>query len=454
MAKLHGYTRITLRNPISGNILKDIESENTFQGAKIAAGMRNLGVANASILAGDDTRLRALWSQYVGGLFLFQNSITEGDSYMSAGNKMIGNGSWNVTNNQEPNELGSFNSIESSASASAVTQVYDFSTQQANGQISCVALTSRLGGLIGYGNPSGKVYTAADVEWSQYLTLYKSINPLDAEDGGHRCIIGNKYYRFNYDSTTHKMTVHKWNVPLTQGSVFDWLDDSSTLLDMSSFHYSTIFENAYSAWSPVPSGGKIYFIPQDWFNIAVGGTIYYIEYNPANGTLTEKSFTNSLSVALVGRYINIAHGLLFFTIHNSYKIEVFDATTSVHVRTLETPDDAQWNNFRNGGEFPNGLVVLTGVVSSNSTTKNVTWFYDTVNDTFYPANASGVYGICSDASTPLFYDATAGAIWNSRRYDLVAVNNPLYLATINNLQSPVTKTAAQTMKVTYTLTEA
>ena len=32
--------------------------------------------------------------------------------------------------------------------------------------------------------------------------------------------------------------------------------------------------------------------------------------------------------------------------------------------------------------------------------------------------------------------------------------NPLILATINNLDSPVTKTAAQTMKITYTLTKA
>ena len=449
---LHGRTKIELYNPTT-KVKEIIKSENTFQGAKIATGMRNLGVANASILAGDDTRLRALWSQYVGGLFLFQNSITEGDSYMSAGNKMIGNGSWNVINNQEPNELGSFNSVESSASASAITQVYDFSTQQANGQISCVALTSRLGGLIGYGNPSGEVYTVADVMWEQYTYLIRSLNPSDAEDGGHRCIVGNKYYRFNYDSTTHKMTVHKWNVPLTQGSVFDWLDDTS-LLDMSSFHYSTIFENNSNSWNCIPSGGKIYFIPENEFNIAVGGTIYYIEYNPANGTLTEKSFTNSLSVALVGHYINIAHGLLFFTIHNNYKIEVFDATTSVHVRTLETPNDAQNHNYRNGGEFPNGLVVLTGIVSSNSTNKNVTWFYDTVNDTFYPTNASGVYGMCSGGVTPLFYDSVTDCIWNSRRFDIVAVNNPLYLATINNLQSPVTKTAAQTMKVTYTLTEA
>ena len=36
---------------------------------------------------------------------------------------------------------------------------------------------------------------------------------------------------------------------------------------------------------------------------------------------------------------------------------------------------------------------------------------------------------------------------------LVIVQNPFYLATINNLSEPVTKTSAHTMKVTYTLSE-
>ena len=34
------------------------------------------------------------------------------------------------------------------------------------------------------------------------------------------------------------------------------------------------------------------------------------------------------------------------------------------------------------------------------------------------------------------------------------IHNPLYLATINNLDSSVTKTAVQTMKVVYTLEES
>lgn len=457
MAKLHGYTRITLRNPISGNILKDIESENTFQGSKIAMGMKNLGTTNSSILQASESRQRALWAEYVGGIFLFQNSITEGDSYMSAGNKMIGNGSWNITNGQEPNELGSFNSVESSASASAITQVYDFSTQQANGQISCVALTSRIGGLIGYGNPSGETYTAQAgtgfPQWDSFVELPKSVNPLEAQDGGHRILIGNMYYRFDYDNTTKKVTVHKYHVPLTQGSVFDWIDDDSVELDVSAMHYQNIFVGSFNDWRPRLSEGKIYFINQEEFNIAVGGTMYYIEYNPANDTITEKTFTNSMSTALTGRYINMAHGLLFFNKSSNYKVEVFNAQTSVHVSTLEFPEDSLYNNGANGGEMPNGLVSLTGNTSSNGVIRNVSWLYDPTNDTLYPTNASQE-NIGYEYTGPLQHDGIIQGLWVPTRYGMSVRNNPLYLATINNLQSPVTKTAAQTMKVTYTLTEA
>ena len=41
MNKIHGETRIVLRNPISGNILKDVTSENTFQTSVIAQAVRS-----------------------------------------------------------------------------------------------------------------------------------------------------------------------------------------------------------------------------------------------------------------------------------------------------------------------------------------------------------------------------------------------------------------------------
>lgn len=72
--------------------------------------------------------------------------------------------------------------------------------------------------------------------------------------------------------------------------------------------------------------------------------------------------------------------------------------------------------------------------------------YDINNNTCYPWN---VTSFSPSGNVTDFGMIQAGGYNNSAK-----LLNPLYLATINNLNSPVTKTAAQTMKVTYTLTEA
>jgi hypothetical protein len=40
----------------------------------------------------------------------------------------------------------------------------------------------------------------------------------------------------------------------------------------------------------------------------------------------------------------------------------------------------------------------------------------------------------------------------NKRSEHIILKDPRYLATINNLDEPVVKTASQTMKVTYTIT--
>jgi len=64
-----------------------------------------------------------------------------------------------------------------------------------------------------------------------------------------------------------------------------------------------------------------------------------------------------------------------------------------------------------------------------------------------PDDGNYVYNAAFDVLERNFVNGTG----NGNSFWLA--NNPLYLATINNLETPVQKTAAQTMKVTYTLTE-
>ena len=55
----------------------------------------------------------------------------------------------------------------------------------------------------------------------------------------------------------------------------------------------------------------------------------------------------------------------------------------------------------------------------------------------------------------VFDGKVCGACMGSYGYDpAVSIGMTAYLGTINNLQTPVKKTASQTMKITYTLTDA
>ena len=67
--------------------------------------------------------------------------------------------------------------------------------------------------------------------------------------------------------------------------------------------------------------------------------------------------------------------------------------------------------------------------------------YDEVNDTMRPVNSTSSMGGYNINDAQLIQSGS----------DIYA--NPLYLATVNNLSSAVNKSASQTMKVTYTLTD-
>ena len=452
--KIHGHTRITLRNPISGNILKDVESENVFQSAYVAKYLSNCG-SNGGIFYDSTVRTAAPWHQFIGGLLLFQNTEQEGTQYMTAGNRMIGKGAFEVTNNADPVELGSYNSNESSQSYNTITQVYDFSTQQANGQISCVSLTSRIGGIMGYGNASQKCFPRYS-EWVRPFAPYdyqaiQSVNPQEAIDWRARALVGNYEFDFVWDDTEKKLNIGKWKVPVRQGSVFDGLCQSLTV-DCSSLDYSVVLRDGLKVAST--SGTKIYIAGNADYNVQPSGTWKYWEYDTTNNTITEKTFTNTSTGIVLTRYASFSANYITLRKQNTNQVSLFNKTSNVHIGdyVIDFSGSVYWNEDTIKWEdFHGGLLV--GTIASNDGTTGVSRIalYDPVNDTFLITDGAPNNNY---RFTSTRYDALTDVLTDTHRYEIYKYNSPLYLATINNLQAPVTKTAAQTMKVTYSLTEA
>lgn len=408
--KMHGHTSIVLKNVKTG-LVERIESDNVFQGAQIAKYLRSHGIARTSL--SDYT-----WQNIVGGLFLFRNGIEDGKQFMPAGNRMVGNGSYGVVNNGEPTEMGSYNSVESSASASAITQVYDFTTSQANGTIGCVCLTSATGGYIGYGNPSGVAHAT-----KRSYTATQSTNNL----GGYFAFYNNKAYGFSYASPI--LTVTKKRKPVTRGSVFNQMETTQTI-DLSELSgYVSNFALSYSRAGV--SEGKVYFFPNITWN--AGANLTYLAYDLATETAEFRTVINSTGNRISVSGVSVSHGMLSVSQSSSSDPSyIIDLQTSVLVR-------------QQIGSF--GIVDFTDELAEASGK-----IYDPVNDTVYPTNGERPYREIS------FYDSNLDALfahnWYYSTFETEQINNhPHYLATINNLSSTVTKTAAQNMKVTYTLTE-
>ena len=452
--KIHGEVDIRLKNPMTGKIVKQIKGENTFQSAVLAKGLRNLGEARASIYNNRDgsSTLYMPWTDLVGGILLFKNSLSNAQ-YMSKGNKMQANGSYGVTNNANPPELGSWSENESSVSSSAMTLVYDWTTSQANGAggISSVALTSRVGGYIGYGNPS-MTHTSTLKSFRDGISD-RYINQLSNINGAMKIQTGNVLYQFVPNLTDKEITVHKSHVAITQASIFDWVNDSynTETIDVSSLHYDYIIGSGRYTQAML-SDGKIYFTGSNTYgdSITAGSKIYVWEYDIANGTISEIEITNSTGTTFRVYFMSVAQGMLFcYDGGGPSKTHVFKLSDDSYVGYIEntTQGGTSSNAPSQGGAFAGGLVAIP--MNDRSTLR----FYDPDNRTCFPTNG-WMENFAAQAGVNVYYDPETDTLNNYGNYGAAVYNNPLYLATNYNLPSSVQKDATMTMQVRYTLTEA
>lgn len=424
MLKIHGKTKIELYD-VNTKIKKVVEHENTFQSSVIADFLASMG-ENKRIVNSFD------WHDIVGGIFLFDSEITSPAKYMPSGVTMVGNGAYNVANNALPNELGSYNAVESNASSSQIMMVYDFNTSQANGHIESVCLTSRIGGQIGYGNTSGR---KMDVNFNTDQVGHVSI-------GGNSCIVNNKLYTFTLSGDT--LTVAKEHRSISQGSVFRGLTSSVTI-DLSSTKPTGATLSADLVVFPL-NNGKIRIYSPFVTSIAPSGNVYYFDYNPSDDSVTLGTLANSSAHTLRGDNVAVTFTPdgYFVTYDTDRYLQIFNVSTGIQVIDYRTETLMDWTRLGNYDFSPSdGLFV--SYASKNG------FMVDLTDYTVKPMNmtASGDYAIRN-----LRYPSHDALMFGTD--DVVSlVKNPLYLATINNLGADaVDKNATQTMKVTYTLTPA
>ena len=435
--KVKGHTKIELTDIHTG-AKQIIEKDNAFQAGVLAQYMRSMGAYNNNPYANSTWAGQPIWRNLCGGIFCFADPIdlTNGEvEYMPAGNEMVANGAYMVNNAGTPIELGSYNEVESSTSGNdSVTFVYDWMTHQGNGTISCVCLTTEIGGYIGYGNKSGVRASAKGLATNQSSRSLSGV------------IYDNYRWSFSVNTATKEVTVTKTPTEINKGSIFDNIAE-----DASVYTYTNAITGSSIVVKDLGNGKVAIFgftsgdhSTREW---AANAIMRYLLFDMATETLTEKTLTNTSGVTLA---------------LTNYSTRVFDATGDYFIFPTPSSDFARPKEPRYAISTTTGSAIMLTTGTAMAGGQEYSFSYPQnrlADDLTLLSTYGGAY--IADMNSGNAYPANTSNInlWLSENHDAMTdgssiYKNPLILATVNNLDTPVTKTAAQTMKITYTLSKA
>lgn len=449
---LHGYVDIITKT--KHGLVERVSGENTFQASVLAKVLDRNGELGLPMLNS--------YTDSVGGILLFDKAIPANSEFMPAGTKMVAHGYRGCTTQGTYPLLGTYNTSESSTSAQAITQVYDYATNQANGTIKAVSLTSYSGGVIGYG-------VGNNAPWNSYRLGNYAGSGLGGEEGARGGYYnGYRYYPLGVSDGV--LSIQKMPVNVTKGNIFRGLAKTLTF-DLAELGITprTVIPYWTIVWDI--GGGKFRFWSEyEGYNgnapvVANDGSIYYYEFDATTETLSQGTITNTSGDSIrLGNYgVAFLDDKCFIANYgdNQYTtVYIFDVTNNTFIRKINTASNFAYYNGQYAptylpGEITDGLYLMSAWNPSAS--QHYSFLYDSVNDTTERMNlAISTTGDFSQVRKMKSVSSIIGMGFGraaGSSYGWACIE-PWYLATIYNLSTAVTKDASMTMKVIYTLTEA
>lgn len=424
---IKGHAKIELTDVHNGG-KEVIESDNIVTNGA-ANFMKPLGCSYYNRFNGfSDPLVTTLY----GGLILWDGNIEEDvNKYAKPSNvSMVGNAYYGYKNTSDVTELGSYNASESEVASDHVKFVYDFATNEGNGEIACLSLVHKSTGMIGFGNKSGKY-----IDYSSSMVSGSGLSfPSDCRytyiDTDDSSFI---YVYDLYDSNAHSRYIEIKKVTDARLSSKVSLFSNSKVLSTKDIKFSDFCD--YTSYSYGYSFNQ-HYLYVSVFNNTEEITICTINIKTGEIVSTKKTdalksqgFTNSSCDLL---YLN---NCIFA--YNYYVSKILNIDTGKIVDGKGTVFYGRYSYTINDKE---------SFVFDNS--RNTTYIFN--SERMDLRNINYVYYSSYDSARH-FYSGENGDMYN---YSKGFSRNPFYLGTINNLGTPVTKTADKTMKITYTLTEA
>ena len=438
---MKGQTTIELKDVRTGHIDRFIDNN------MMTNALSNI-FATRGLMAGNAFTESNLVKACLGGIVLFDDELTESadNVFPPASVNMVGNASVDVTSSDSVMEMGSYNSNESGWQADgSFVAVYDFTTTQANGNIACVCLTSDIGGYIGYGNGSGNRKSVVKSPYEYAGTFLNSYGMegyyalrMDYTNSTVDLVYGNQINpnHEDYFITTKKLKIEKYRIPMSKLSVkgsitqFAKISEIEVTIPDEFIQYILGASNYYRYI--YNDEGNIYVYAGDVGTWTSGGTYKILKIDTSNqASVISIINTAGMDIRLTYEARVLFSGGYMIVLDEDGKIFRFAMADSSSIE-LTNPDSEKLTIYNDYFINQNGRIYTHAKVIN-------------VNQgTILYHNGTGYSGVnmLSATNHPLIkFPQVAGSI--------VPRMSALYLASINNLETPITKTSEKTMKVIY-----
>lgn len=375
-----------------------------------------------------------LYSKAMGGIFLFDSPNEENvnmlyPDFISNFPKFYAGGEYAGS---DPNR-GSYNTNESGPIPNGWRHVWDFGTDKANGSIASLSLTNVLAGnspipnTVTFGSGEGELRYLNPIYFDEEkFILYRGFNTTDGV--------------LSYEKVR---LINPNSIGLLEGVTFKEVETLTTTLNSQ-------FKVAYV------KGNTAYMFRV----VSLSLSSLVVEFSDLN-------ILSGATTSVISKTISPPQNLSFYTSANVIKL--FDGVIYIYLRVGSTGDVRQIasysvvnNAWINNSLAYEGTAILNNVLDSggNAGYFKIGDFYavPSSNGTFLYA-PNKIVQISTYSTSNYYYRSLIPfeGVMTQRHYSGVSTASPQilpnYLATINNLSSPVIKTNAQTMKVTYEITQ-
>lgn len=515
---LVGKTTIKLFDAKTGELSDIVESNNMVTNAvsNIFNGALNALAVSDNSKLGSRSSLNYLFDipdgynfakTFFGGLLVFSSAIEENvDHIIPTVDEMktfigCGNQGSSITNNRFK---GNFNSTESIVGDNYVTFVWDFTTEQCNGDIASICLTSDVGGNLGY------AFSAVDATYPGVLNFIQSNmwkftnsadysssyvhNPMmkssftNSNDHGS-FIYGNNYY-YVYENKVYRYNISRLlnyigtNIleSFNYGA-FSTYDEIITLDDYGyDIFLTTDDDKVYEISTNQQSYPTLTLLKVYYNNGVVSETVSIPTTNILSSLYSYHGNTSHMSQALTEYRDNavIHNDKIYFltgrvnnsdllTKPNKLRMYVLSFDGSFTYKDIDCTDvivSMLFGTYSTGGSVNSNMGVKfikmfdnLFLISSNSTNG---YKYFMVNDD--GSISSYPFTVCKDNLAYYGIELYKNSLWlkepwcsfkfaGNGFFNSIELWNT-YLATINNQETVLTKTADKTMKIIYTLSQA